>query len=315
MATNLAGTGQALDTSLPTIYTEFRLLRDATGVARKCATKMKLDPHTGTSKNVLNYGRLLAYSLSDGVDMAQAQALADTNTAYTPAEVGVQVLLPWTTLRRVADPSLLRRTGRMMNNAYDLKEDSDGVAQFPSFTPIVGAATTVLGLGHALAALARIGIGNDRTNPEPAPKPHHVILHDLQLALMASRLANLAASQVGDASISDGVYGGQIAPGGAIPLGNDFLRGGPQAVGHLFGADFYPDANIVIDSSDDGSGAAFSQESLIYITEEEPRMLPDETDQSLRAVELNLVGSYVWGLYRASNYGCEILGSAVLPTS
>src|SRR3990167_978920 len=189
---NLAGTstsGQALDGSLNTILSEFRMLRDETGVARKCATKMSLAPHTGTAKNIVNYGRLTAYSLTDGVDMQQAQSLADTTTSYTPAEVGVQVVIARTTLSRVADPDLLRRTGRMMNNAYDLKEDADGCAQFSSFVPIVGSTATVFGIGSALAMSARLRIGNDRTNPEPAPLPHYGILHPLHTTSIAARLA------------------------------------------------------------------------------------------------------------------------------
>ena len=125
---NLAGTGEALDTSLPTIYSEFKMLRDETGVCRKVSTKVTLPPHSGRSKNILNYGRLEAFDLDDGVDMVQAQTLADTNTAFTPNEVGLQVVIPKTTLRRIADPDLLKRTGRMMANAYDLKEDADGTA-------------------------------------------------------------------------------------------------------------------------------------------------------------------------------------------
>ena len=117
MPDNLAGTGQALDTSLNTIFSEFKLLRDETGVFRSIATRFDLKPHEGTSKNILNYNRVVAFNLDDGVDMQQAQQLADTNTVYTPGEVGVQVMLPGSTMRRVADPDLLKRTGRMLNNA------------------------------------------------------------------------------------------------------------------------------------------------------------------------------------------------------
>ena len=110
--TNLAGSSQALDTSLPTIYSEFKLLRDETGVCRDVATKMTLEPHTGTAKNIINYGRVTALSVSDGVDIAQAQTLADANTVTTPGEVAVQVILAGSTMRRVQDPDLLKRTDR-----------------------------------------------------------------------------------------------------------------------------------------------------------------------------------------------------------
>src|SRR5215213_2522587 len=109
-----AGAAEALDSSLPTIYSEFKLLRDETGVMRSSATQFKLEPHTGVSKNVLNYGRVIAYGVPDGVDIAQAQALADSLTSYTPAEVAAQVVIAGSTLRRVQDAQLESRTGRML---------------------------------------------------------------------------------------------------------------------------------------------------------------------------------------------------------
>ncbi len=142
---NLAGAGEALDSSLDTIHSAFNLLRDETGVFRSTATHMTLKPHEGRSKLVNNYNRVVALDIADGVDAQQAQQLADTTTTYTPGEVIVQVLLPGSTMRRVADPELLRRTGRMLNNAYDLKEDQDGGLQMVNWTPIMGVATAILG--------------------------------------------------------------------------------------------------------------------------------------------------------------------------
>ncbi|KKK48655.1 hypothetical protein LCGC14_3142970, partial [marine sediment metagenome] len=49
---NLAGAGEALDSSLNTIYSEFKLLRDETGIFRSTATKFELRPHEGRSKNI-----------------------------------------------------------------------------------------------------------------------------------------------------------------------------------------------------------------------------------------------------------------------
>ena len=159
MAINLAGAGQALDGSLPTIFSEFKLLRDETGVMRSTATTMNLTPHEGATKNVNNYGRVIAFNVADGVDITQAQALADTTTSYTPGEVAVQVILAGSTMRRVQDPDLEGRTSKMLNNAYDLKEDSDGTAQLSSFVPIMGVAGDIIGPGHVTGAAARLGIG------------------------------------------------------------------------------------------------------------------------------------------------------------
>lgn len=311
---NLAGSGQTLDSSLNTIYSEFLLLRDETGVCRRVSTPMPLAPHTGASKNVLNYSRLSAYALQDGVDMAQGQTLADANTAYTPAEVGVQVILPKSTLRRVADPALLKRTGEMMNNAYDRKEDSDGCAQFTSFTPILGSAGTVMGVGHIHAAAGRLRIGNDRTDPEPAPAPWFGVLHPLHLNVVAGRLIPLTDVPTGT-NVYTGTAAGATVAAGTSKITDEILRRGVEAIGRLENITFYGDANITVDGSDDASGAIFSKLGFVYVSEVSPVMEPDEKDTSLRAVELNLWGSYVWGLYRAANYGVECLFDATLPTS
>ena len=314
----LAGPTQALDSSLNTIYSEFRMLRDETGVCRKVSSHFQLKPHTGVSKNILHYGRLEAFDLSDGVDMVQSQTLADTNTAYTPAEVGVQMVLPKSTLRRVADPELLRRTGRMMNNAYDLKEDSDGTAQFASFTPIMGSAGTVLGIGHLLAAGAVLRIGNSTADPEPAPQPYFGVLHPNQMAIVAGRLIPLSDDSRGqaDSSLAVGVIGSQVDLGGRSgKYSDEIITKGPSAVGRLFDIEFYTDANITVDASADASGAVFAKEGFIYVSEVEPVMEPDEKDASLRGMELNLWGSYVWGLYRSGAFGVEILMDCTTPTS
>src|SRR3989337_1116139 len=194
---NLAGTGQALDSSLNTIYSEFRLLRDETGVFRSCATSMKLKPHEGRSKNVNNYNRVVAYDIADGVDIQQAQQLADTTTTYTPGEVAVQVLLPGSTMRRVADPDLLKRTGRMLSAAYDLKEDQDGGLQMVNWTPIMGATSRACGAGEYLGAVQRLSIGNNLANPEPPPEPFFIVDHPIKLGILLAKLIPLTDVPVG----------------------------------------------------------------------------------------------------------------------
>ena len=319
MPINLAGTNQALDTSLPTIYSEFKILRDETGVFRSCATKMELRPHEGTSKNVNNYNRVIAYSVADGADIAQAQSLADTTTSYTPGEVAVQVILAGSTMRRVQDPDLLRRTGRILNAAYDLKEDQDGGLQLPSFTPIMGVAGNILGPFEYTGAITRLMIGNNRANPEPPPMPHYLVDHPLKLAVLAARIIPLTDVPTGTniytpATRTSGltVMGG----GGTGGISDEILRRGIGALGTFFGTTVKKSANVIPDSGDDVSGAVFSQEGLVYVSELEPRLDPDTSDKSMRgAVELNVWGSFVWGLYRSGAYGVEILGDASMPVA
>ena len=318
MAINLAGDGEALDGSLPTIFSEFKLLRDETGVMRSCATDMPLKPHEGTTKNVNNYGRVVAFDVADGVDITQAQALADTTTSYTPGEVAVQVILAGSTMRRVQDPALLKRTGKMLNNAYDLKEDSDGTAQLSSFVPIMGVAGDIIGPGMITGAAARLGIGNDRANPEPAPGPWFTVLHPLQVHELMARISIFTDVPAGTTTHipTTGNTNDTLGPGGLNQMGADFMRDGIGSLGKYAGTTVKTDANIAVDGNDDASGATFSKEGLIYVSEVTPQFDPDTSDKSMRgAVELNLWGSYVWGLYRSSNYGVELLFDASLPTS
>lgn len=319
----LAGSNQALANSLPTIYSEFLLLRDATGVMRSCATTMELKPHEGTTKNVINYGRVVAYNLTDGVDINQAQTLSDAKTSFTPAEVGVQVILGGRTMSRVQDPDLLSRTGRILNNAYDLKEDQDGCVQLQSFTAI-GATGQVIAPGHLAAANGRLAVGNAfaaGVNPEPAPEPWYTVIHPLTAVALAGRLAPLATTPAGGTAY--GVAGGAHA-GTSVTIGVDtgglgerIIREGIGALGMVSGTMVKQDANIPLASTGvDATGASFSKEGLIYVSEIEPKLDPDDSDKSMRgAVELNLWGSYVWGLYRSSVYGVGLTFDASMPTS
>ena len=99
-------------------------------------------------------------------------------------------------------------------------------------------------------------------------------------------------------------------------MGEAFLRRGIGSLGTFADATVKRDANISVDVNDDASAAFFSQEGFIYVSEVEPQFDPDTSDKSMRgAVELNLWGSYVWGLYRSDHYGIELLFDASLPTS
>lgn len=279
---------------------------------------MELKPHDGASKNVNNYNRVVALDLADGVDMQQAQQLADTTTTYTPGEVGVQVLLPGSTMRRIADPDLLTRTGRMLNNAYDLKEDQDGGLQMVNWTPIMGAAAAIVGPGEYLGAMQRLAIGNNRANPEPPPLPYFIVDHPLKLGILAGRLVPLTDVPTGTNLFDPATIarGQTVGPGGGGSLSDAIIKQGIGALGMFWGATVKQTANLLPDSSDDVSGGAYSREGLIYVSELEPRSDPDTSDKSLRgAVELNFWGSYVWGLYRAGAFGVEILGDASMPAA
>lgn len=319
----LAGSNQALSTSLPVIYSEFLLLRDYTGVIRSTATSMTLKPHEGTTKNIINYGRVQAFNLTDGVDINQAQTLSDSKTSLTPAEVGVQAILGGRTMARIQDPDLLARTGRILNNAYDLKEDQDGAVQFQSFAAL-GATGQVISPGHLAAANGRLSVGNafsSSSGPEPAPGPWYAVIHPLSAVALAGRLTPFATTPAGGTAYgaAGGAHAGTSVTVGVDTggLGASIIREGISALGMVSGTTVKQDANIPLASTGvDATSAAYSKEGLIYVSEIDPQLDPDTSDKSMRgAVELNLWGSYVWGLYRPTQYGVGLTFDASMPTS
>ena len=317
MVQNLLGANQALDASLNTIISSFKELNDEPTIFESCATAMPLKPHEGVSKLINNYARMTAVSVADGADISQSQALADTQSSYTPGEVAVQTWLPGSTMRRAADPQLLQRTSRILMNALKLKQDQDGGLQLPSFTPIIGAAARVLGPGEYLAAMTRLSYGNSRSNPEPPPKPWFIVDHPIKLSTVAGRIIPLTDVPTGtNIYLPATTSRGPTVGAGTNSLTGDIFKMAWGALGTLFMGVVKPTSNVIPDASDDVSGAAFSKEGLIYVEEVAARLDPDSSNKSYRgAIELNGWMSYAWGLYRAGAYGVEILGDGSEPTS
>ncbi len=316
IATGSGGAGD-LDASLNTMITEFRLLSDEAAVCKSNATRQTLAQHSGRSKVMLNYGRFQAYDLTDGVDMVQAQSLADTQTVFTPNEVGAQTIVPDTTLRRVADTQLLQRVGQIMRNAYNLKEDADGTAQFSSWTPTMGGTTTVIGVGHCAAARARIRIGNSTANPEPFTGGTIVgILHPYVTHVLSQRMIPLADVPAGTNVYTPGTAStaATVGPAAGGLLGDDLIKRGPEALGLVGNVRIFEDANIAVTSTPSCVNAIFSKDGFIYVSEFEPQMRPQERDESLRGIELNVVGSYVFGLYRPGASGVALTTDVTAPT-
>lgn len=323
MATGItiAAANGALDASLPTIYREFRLLYDDKGVMRSCATDMTLKAHEGSTKYINNYDRVTAYNVTDGADIAQSQALADTATGYTPSEVAVQVTLGGRTMRRVADPDLLGRTGRICANAIDLKVDTDGCTQLASFTATtLGSAGTVISPGHISGAAARVMIGNSRANPEPPESDIFCVIHPLASHVLSGRLIPYSNVPTGTNAfgVNTGAHVGVTVTNGGAASGEtwELIRRGYKAIGKVGDAIVKTDANLAVDSNDDFTGAVFAKEGLIFVEEEAPRMDVDTSDKSMRgAAEVNFWTSYVWGNYRAARFGNPMTFDASLPTS
>ena len=318
MAINLVGASQNLNDSLNTIVTAFKRTREEAERVRDSATHYPLKAHSGLSVVLATYGILEARSLSDGVDMEQAQDLADTPNTYTPAEVGVQLVIADTTIRRSADPALMRQAGRSGASAYQRKEDGDGVGQFSSFTGGLGSAGTVLSPGHVTAAAAQLRTGtvlpSSTVTAEPAPGDYMGFFTPAQIHAVAMRIIPLSDVPTGTNAYAVTSSGVTVGPGRAGNLSDDLIRSGRKALGMLGGVHMHESANITSDASSDAIGAVFSKEGLIFAPEMEPVEKP-QRDESARATELNIVGAYAWGVYRPAAFGLSMTFDSALPTA
>ena len=314
---NLLGSTQTLDASVNTVISEFILRREVKSTMRTLARSMPLKPHEGPSKYVNLYNRFTAYDLTDGVDMVFGQQVTDTQTSFTPGEVGLKVVIPKTTIRRIADTRFLKNVGMMIEYAYDRKEDTDGCTQLASFTNGLGSAGTVASPGHLIAAETQLSLGQSRSDPELVPKPYFGVFHGCSVVALAGRIMPLATTPAGGTAygVNTGAHLGvstTLGPGNSMT--DELLKEGPQKLSKFGGVEVYIDNHISVDSSDDAINAVFSREGLIYVPEMEPSE-NQTVDYSARAVEIVYVGSYGWGNFRPGILGLKMTFDASMPTS
>jgi hypothetical protein len=94
------------------------------------------------------------------------------------------------------------------------------------------------------------------------------------------------------------------------------IVGGPGTIGQLSGFIVRENANIAVDSLNDSVSGGYSMQGLVYVDEVPVRADPDTSDKSMRgAIEMNVWGSYTWGVYRPSAYGVAMTFDSPLPTS
>ncbi len=312
---NLLGSTAQLQNSLNTIRMRFDLLRDFAGIMRPYMTNVDLVAGTGRSYTRVNYGRLTATQLTDGQDMIQQQDLSDALSTYTPNEIGVQVILPRTTLRRSADRNLESNVAMMANHAYSLKEDQDACGIATSFTTQLGGSTTVLGIGHATGAEVRLRMGNSLTTPEPVVGDIHFVAHPCSLHAVAMRLIPITDVPAGTNAYSVTGNGVTVGPGrDGEGMSEEILTQGRAALTRLGGMIVHQDANVTAGANSGYHSLAFGTEGAVFVSEFEPD-LQEQPDASLRARELNWVGSYAVGVYRAAAKGIDCFFDATLPTA
>lgn len=266
------------------------LYEDALYVARETNVMLSL-VRTFSAVGWMNrvvpiYAQVTAQSVGEGIDFANPTTLSKSASAtFTPAEIMAQVLL---TDRDIdTDPDGARQAAAQeLGGAIATKIDTDIAAEFINFTASKGSA------GNALT-IAKVAAGIAVLRNAKAPQPLYVVLHPYGWHDIWTELGQPAATY---AALGESA--------------NQALR--DYFMGAFLGAQWFINANIAVDASDDASGAVFNRGALGFDSRKEPVMEP-ERDASLRAWELNFSAGYDTAVIRDA-FGVELIHDATAPT-
>lgn len=281
-------TTTVLADTIETVLESARYTAKHKAIMANLAWKIDRTANKNPQARVPIWGTVTAQALTEGVDMAAPQAMADTLVTVTPAEVGAQILLTDKVVRDNSE-DVLRAAGRILGDAMELKRDQDLIGQLDDGTNTLGggAAATLGQIAAAYAILAGV----------PAPKPYAAVLHPYVLL----DLVDVFTPIVPAANTTSGTYSGSVA--------DEVLRN--YMVGKLFGVPIYEEGNIPTATCKGGMFSTGEGGALILATAKDWGV-ETERDASLRATELNIVAEYGVGEYLA-DFIVELYHDATTP--
>lgn len=277
MAAGISGSAQFTNT-LPKFIEEARLTLSQVGVMKQAIETIPLKKESGLTLNIPTWTQPTAYTLTEGVDMAQAQQMSDANVGITVAEnAGVQVILTKLAMSSMRE-DMMRKAATSMANAVENKRDDDLITLLAGFTTnTIGSAGTSLALGHIMAAKARLQASSRPLTASIQGVFHPYMLHALYEDFL---------------SIVGGSFGNVSVPVGSVQ--DDIIKN--YDVFDVAGIKVWSDPLIVADGSDDATAGLYAKDALIYVPYEDED-IEDEYDSSLRGYEINMVATYGYGEY------------------
>ena len=221
-----------------------------------------------------------AFGLTEGIDMV-AESMVDSNVAISATEVGVSVLLTNKMLRTVNRDAFLRDAGKAMASAINVKQEQDFATLIDGFATVVGLDGAAAVLGNLSAGLAQL-----RNATEPLTEP---MFRDVSAVMSPYGWHAIAKSLFPTGS------GDAHAPNTPqMNRANKDVLDDYFPAGHYFGTPIKLSTNLVTSTNDIRSGIFYKNAALIY--EFMPVDLEvDDSDKSIRAVELDMVIDYGYG--------------------
>ncbi len=279
-------TTEVLTNTIPTVLENARFTQRFAAIMTKLVWKIRKELHDGKNINIPVFGIVTVRNLTEGVDNTVDETMTDTLVTVTPGEVGAKIILT-DKLVRDNQEDVKAAAGRLLGEAYALKEDQDLLGQFTS-------AGTTLGAGGA-ATMGQIAAGRAtiRGNPEAKGGPWMGSLAFVQHPYVTLDMIDIITPLV---PIAGSASAAAAWSGGA----EDALTTG--TIGRLFGMPVIEAGNIditTIASTSKGGVFATGMGSAIIQAVAHDWEIEPERDASLRATELNIVGEYGVGIYEA----------------
>ena len=240
-----------------------------------------------------------AFGLTEGIDMV-TETLVDSNVAISATEVGVSVEVTKKNLRTVKGADFLRRAGIAMGSAVNVKQEQDCATLIDGFSGTVGTDGASATIGQMSAALAQLG-----NNSEPV---NEMMMRDVSAVISPYQWHDIKGQLFPTGS------GDSHAPNTPTPptvASSEFSRFRP--VGDYFGTPVKLSTNLVASSNDIRGGVLYKMAGLFY--EFMPvDMEVDDSDKSMRSVELDMVIDYGFGELN-DGFGREWDSDNTVPTS
>jgi len=301
-------TRTSLADSVPTEFiAAVKLTAQEGPVMRNLIQTVTLPEGEGGVYEETELSRAIAYALTEGVDMAQAQEITDGHMEITPAEIGAQIVRTDLAERQISrKANLPRLLGEILGNSIITKEDVDLLSLLDGFTVALGAAGTTLTSGYIMAAGAAIRAGGQAAaaitagTQNPAPDPIYGVFNDNMMHSVNKELSLGLATPISGVQIPGTDYSVEVLKNAAV-----------RRIG---GVDVFRDNNLGKDATDDALGGVFSKQALRLVRFGGGPNMEPERDASGRWTEMNIVTVYGTGEWKDA-WGREMCFDAASPTS
>lgn len=244
----------------------------------------------------MNSRKLYAYNSGSMKQLAEADDLmSDAFTpsllgTLTPYEYGEQFFITDSRADSDAPEDIIRDASSELGFAAAAKIESDLVGDLASLTGgTIGASGTAITWGYMAAAIAVA-----RNASKSTTVPLVAVIHGYQAAVLA-KSASVAGATAG------------IAPG----VQDDITKNGITRAFTFMGVPIYQ--SFVDPTSSNFTGGVFPRSALM-IDWRKPFTVRPQRDESRRGLELNFVGTYAHGVYRAA-LGVQTIFAATAPSA